>query len=249
MKYVTYLVTYLGNLLPKYYIGSTSEDKVNSGKYFGSISSIKYKNIFSTELKNNTHLFNIKVLSYHDTRTEALEEELRLQIQYNVIKSKDYMNESFAIVNGFFGRDISGKNHPMWGRKHSQETKLKLSTSRKKRLITEETKRKISESHKGKTISEEQKEKLRIINSGKILSEETKNKISESKKGSKPWNFGICKDIIVQVDLKNGDVIKEWKNLLELEEAGYQKSNVINVCKGKRKSHKGYIWIYKKSFE
>jgi hypothetical protein len=27
MKYVTYLVTYIGDKLPKYYIGSTSEER------------------------------------------------------------------------------------------------------------------------------------------------------------------------------------------------------------------------------
>ena len=51
MKYVTYLVTYIGDKLPKYYIGSTSEDKVNSGKYFGSVASLKYKEI-SNEMKS-----------------------------------------------------------------------------------------------------------------------------------------------------------------------------------------------------
>lgn len=31
-------------------------------------------------------------------------------------------------------------------------------------------------------------------------------------------------------------------------ENGFQKSNVINVCNGKRKSHRGYIWMYKSDY-
>lgn len=139
-----------------------------------------------------------------------------------------------------------GENHPMFGKKHSKETKEKLSMRRKNRIITEETKKKISESNKGKKLSEETKEKLRIINTGKKLSEETKNNISKSKKGSIPWNYNIIKDIILQIDL-NGNIIKEWNSLIELEKAGYQKPNIINVCNGKRNLHKGFKWMYKKN--
>lgn len=247
MKYVTYLVTYSGYKLPKFYIGSTSEEKIKSGKYFGSIRSIKYKKIFYNEINNNIDLFKIQILSYHDTRIDALSEELKLHIEFDVVNSKDYINESFAMINGFFGRDVSGENHPMWGKKHTEETKKKLRLARKDRVITDETKRKISESNKGKTISEEQKEKLRIINIGKKLSIETKKKISDSKKGKKSWNYGNIKDIILQLDMYN-NIICEWISLIDIENAGYQKSNVINVCSGKRKTHGGYKWIYKSSY-
>jgi len=51
------------------------------------------------------------------------------------------------------------------------------------RKHTEETKKKISEAHKGKRLSEDAKEKLRKFNAGKKLSEEHKNNISKSLKG------------------------------------------------------------------
>lgn len=248
MKYVTYLVTYSGDKLPKYYIGSTSEEKAKSGKYFGSIRSQKYKETFLDEKKNNIHLFEIEILSIHLNRKDAISEELRLQIKYDVVNSHDYMNESLAAVNGFFGRDVSGKNHPMYGKKHSLETRNKLKNARRKRITTEETKRKMSESLKGRKISEEQKEKLRIVNIGKKLSGETKKKISKSRKGSIPWNQGLIKDTILQIDIDN-NILKEWDSLIEIEKSGFQKSNVINVCNGKRKSHKGYKWVYKSKFE
>jgi len=58
MMYVTYLVTYTGDKLPKFYIGSTSEEKVLSGKYFGSVSSKKYKNIFLDEKKKSSRIIS-----------------------------------------------------------------------------------------------------------------------------------------------------------------------------------------------
>lgn len=114
--YVVYLTTYLGDKLPKYYIGSTSNRKILSGKYFGTVTSKRYGKIFNYELKNNKHLFSVEILSYHKTRKEALSEELRLQKQKNVINSNDYINESYASINGCFGRNVSGKNNPMFNR-------------------------------------------------------------------------------------------------------------------------------------
>lgn len=45
-----------------------------------------------------------------------------------------------------------GPNNPMYGRKHSDESKLKQSTIKKGKKFTEEHKRKISESKKGKSL-------------------------------------------------------------------------------------------------
>ena len=134
------------------------------------------------------------------------------------------------------------------GVKSSDETKEKLSIKRRLRVTTDETRKKMSESQKGKVLSEEHKDKIRISNLGKIVSEETKEKQSIAKIGKPTWNKGTIKDIILQIDI-DGNIIKEWDNLIELEEYGYQKSNVINVCVGKRKSHKGFKWVYKSDFK
>jgi len=110
--FVVYLVTYSGDKLPKYYIGSTTKNKIDKG-YMGSVRSKKWKKIFQEEIKNNRHLFDIEILSTHKTRKEALSEELRLQKEKDVVKSKDYFNESFACVNGFFGMEISYEHKKM----------------------------------------------------------------------------------------------------------------------------------------
>lgn len=71
---------------------------------------------------------------------------------------------------------MSGENNPMFGKKHSSDTKRKMS---KKRL--------------GKKISKEAKQKLSKANLGKVLSEETKTKISKSLSGKKNYRHNPIK--------------------------------------------------------
>lgn len=110
--YCTYLTVYYGNKLPSRYIGSTSLVKISNG-YNGSVTSTKYKDIFLKEQRNNKHLFKTRILSIHATRKEAFEEELRLQIKYDVVKSNRYINMSLAQSNGYFGG--SGTDNGMYG--------------------------------------------------------------------------------------------------------------------------------------
>jgi len=75
------------------------------------------------------------------------------------------------------------------GKKHSEETKLKMSKASKghQRCLgnvhSEETKRKISEGNKGKILSEEHKKKLSKARKGLKLSDKWKEKISKSNIG------------------------------------------------------------------
>ena len=61
------------------------------------------------------------------------------------------------------------------GKKHSEETRRKISESHKGKILSEETKRKLSEANKGNTYHK-----------GKKHSEETRIKMSESHKGHPP---------------------------------------------------------------
>jgi hypothetical protein len=115
-NYVVYLTTYSGDKLPKYYIGSTSRINIESGKYFGSVRSRKYKAIFESEKINNILLFSVEVLSYHESRKDALAEELRLQKLHSVVLSTEYFNEAYATVNGYFGRSAKGKDSSKYGK-------------------------------------------------------------------------------------------------------------------------------------
>ena len=187
MKYVVYLTHYTGVKLPQFYIGSSTKDKITAG-YNGSVKSKKWKSIYELEQKTNKQLFKTRILSYHTTKIEALQEELRLQKLHKVVSNSKYFNEAYATINGFFGRDVSGTLHPMYGKTHSEKTKKSWSEKRKGAKVSEATKKRLSEIQKGrpgKPHTEATKEKLRLVNSGKKHSESAKKKISASNVGRK----------------------------------------------------------------
>jgi hypothetical protein len=118
--YCVYLTTYSGDKLPPYYIGSTSIAKISNG-YKGSVSSLEFKQIWDDEICNHPELFNVKILSEHSIRKDAIIAELNYQIQYDVVKSSEYINKSLAQPDGFFGMDVFGSNNPMYGRNRTGE--------------------------------------------------------------------------------------------------------------------------------
>ena len=100
-------------------------------------------------------------------------------------------------------------------------------------IFTEEMRKKTSEARKGTHISEETKKKISEARKGKPQTEEHKKKRAESKK--RP---------VIQYD-KNNNYIKKWKSALDVElECGISRCHIASVCKGKRGSAGGYIWIY-----
>jgi hypothetical protein len=135
-KYCVYLIRYSGNKLPKFYIGSTSIEKINNG-YLGSVKSKKWEKVFEEEKKRNKDLFSVEIISKHETRGDALISEYKLQRERNVVKSSDYFNESFANINGYFGRDVRGEINPMYGRKN-EVIAINVKTNEKKRVSVEE---------------------------------------------------------------------------------------------------------------
>lgn len=119
--YCVYITYYKGNKLPQKYIGSSSIEKIKNG-YRGSVSSLEYKETWESEIKNNPTLFETKIISKHRTRKKALEKELEIQKQYNVVESTEWINKSYAQPNGFFGMDVSKEKNPMYGRIRKGET-------------------------------------------------------------------------------------------------------------------------------
>lgn len=112
------------------------------------------------------------------------------------------------------GMPCKNKGNPAWnkgkpspmkgikGKKHSEETRRKISEALKGKKISKKHRRKISEAQKGKKISQETKRKISealkgkkksqesvrkqiISNNGYKHSDESKQKISDSKKGKK----------------------------------------------------------------
>lgn len=95
-----------------------------------------------------------------------------------------------AIIN------MSGENHPMYGKHHSEETKRKMKEAKKN--MSKEEKLKWIESISGKNhplygkhLSDDVKEKISIANKGRTRSEEARSNISNATQGRIPWNKGI----------------------------------------------------------
>jgi hypothetical protein len=127
--YCVYLTTYKGSLLPPFYIGSSTLSRLLAG-YNGSVKSRKYSAIWKQERLNNPDLFSTRILSgRYKTAQEAQEVEHRLQRSLNAVRSPMYINMSYATKNGCFGRDVSKELHPMFGRKHTNASRVKISAN------------------------------------------------------------------------------------------------------------------------
>ena len=144
----------------------------------------------------------------------------------------------------------------------SEETKKKMSESRKGKCISEEVKKKRNEAYnsgmKGKHHSEETKRKLRDANRGKCLSEEHKQKIGNALKG-KHFSEEIKRNMS---ELRKGKNSPWWGKHLSEE----TKRKMSDAHKGKNKgrhhseetkrkismAHRGeksYLWKGGISFE
>ena len=237
MSFVVYLTRYHGTLLPPKYIGSAPENKVKSGLYFGTITSKKWSKIFKEELRNNKNLFSIEILSYHETRQEALSEEFRLQKLNDVVKSGEYFNEGFASKNFFHGN------------KHTEKTKNKLSISSKNVFLnlTQEQKtrifKKISESNKRAWQNPSTNEKLikangSYKNKGRKHSAETILNMSKAHLGFKQNKETIEKRV---KKLRGQKRTEETKKLISMKRKGSKiseqgRKNMSNAAKNRKVS-------------
>lgn len=96
---------------------------------------------------------------------------------------------------------------------------------------------------KGRIFSDETKSKLSKARIGKTHTEESKNKIGNARKGKK----SILRKSVVQLALDN-TFINEYDNIRGLDELGFHNSAVVMCCKGSRRTHKGYKWMYKDEY-
>lgn len=139
----------------------------------------------------------------------------KLNPSYNMTKGGDGGDTSFseAFKNSRISHSINmrGKGNPFYGRKHSEETKKKISLKKIGSKLSAETKDKISKACKGRKPSKESIEKLSLLN-------------------SKIW-FLICPD---------GNKIKV-KNLAAFcREKNLDQRNMCNMYRGIYKTSKGY---------
>lgn len=64
--------------------------------------------------------------------------------------------------------------------------------------------------------------------------------------GLKRSQFQDAKRPVVQIDLKTGQIIKEYDSAKATVKDGFHRQSVGRVCRGERPHHKGYGWEYKR---
>jgi hypothetical protein len=167
--YVVYLTSYMGNLLPPFYIGSSSLEKVQKG-YNGSVTSIAHGATWRAERKEHPALFRTVILSEHESRQEALDAERALHEALGVVEHPFFINQAIAGIhprNSGKGRKMSAKTRDALraanvGKKHqykpraprppiTDETRAKLSAAaraRTPRKFSDEARQRIAEAAK-----------------------------------------------------------------------------------------------------
>lgn len=158
---------------------------VNQKIYVGS--SINLKKRFNTHINSlikNTHHSKTMQRAYNKYGKDSFIFEVveLVELKENLlIREQYYMDELNPFGdNGFNNERIAGSK---LGFKHTEETKKKMSETRKGRTRTEETKKKMSESAKGKERSAEHSRKLGEASIGRIKTDETRSKLSKALKG------------------------------------------------------------------
>jgi hypothetical protein len=143
---------------------------------------------------------------YDSSRRIKIPEDRKrvVYLRQNLTEDEAYKLETEFILR--FGRKDNGtgilRNESNGGKENhekivSQETRDRISKSNTGKKLSEETKQKLSVINTGKKLSAETRQKMSARMTGekhplygKPVSEETRRKISESHKGSIPWNKG-----------------------------------------------------------
>jgi hypothetical protein len=186
------------------------------------------------------------------THSNLLYEEVGSIEKYLIFFYGKYPNGKLCnITDG--GAGVIGIINPMFGKKHTDETKKIFSEQRM--------------GAKNHRYGKKNSEKLRKINSclmternlynnptkGKKRPEHIKKLLSNSKKGEKNPNFGktgvlsIFSKKVYQIDLKNKKIIKTYHSCTDAShENKIYVNSIYKCCAGVNKTAGGYIWEYVK---
>jgi group I intron endonuclease len=222
------------------YIGKTVrlKERLSNYKYCSGIS--EQKMLYNSIKKHGweSHTFEVLV------ETIEIDNLSNLEIQY----IKEFNTYHY---NNSKGMNLTLGGDGTLGRKVSEETKKKMIRAHIGSKRSEETKKLMSSLKKGKpsnrvgyVCSEETKQKVSKANKGKIHSSET----IEKRKNSFLRKMLNDHDCILQIDITNNKIIKEWYILPNdiNKHFGVTYSNIRKCLKGQKSHSLGYKWKYKK---
>ena len=73
--------------------------------------------------------------------------------------------------------------------------------------------------------------------------EENNNYATHNERSAKARINGKCSKKVLQLSL-TGELIKEWESTAECGRNGFTQQHVVDCCNGKRKTHKGFRFMY-----
>lgn len=239
----------------KIYIGQSIDIEKRFYSYKKLLRCKNQKKLYNSLKKYTPELHIFEILELVEDSSKLNERERYYQLKYNSIsdglnlmitgdehhpivlsdeskvKISNTLTEYFANLSDEERKLIYGKSSrkgraaTFKGKKHSEDTKLKMKKSHTGRIVTESTREKIRDKMIG-----------RVITWGDKISKANKGKSINKGKGTKQ---------IIQYT-KEGEFIKEWNSITEAHQTLNIPFNVISntVC-GYQKTGYGYLWKYK----
>lgn len=188
-----------------------------------------------------------EVLYSCETKEEACAKEIELIAKYHA-------------TDPDIGYNISlGGTAPMFGRKHSEENKLKFSQQRKGeknafygRKHTEETKEKLRKANTGRKHTEEWKQQQSLRSKEWHKTHDNPMKGDHRFAGENNPMYGIrggdsCHARAVEQYSLDGEYIQTFASIIEARQAiapNVKSSHISDCCSGKRNKWRGYKWKY-----
>ena len=230
--FVIYSIT--NKINNKRYIGVTTNFYNRKRVHLWAMKNLKHKNEKLLEAVKKYGFENFSIDIIEESEGDWIE---ALKKENYYINFYDSHNNGYNRSDGFDGSSLYKpseeilikqsermKGNKYWlGRKHTDEEKKKISEANKGKFVSEESRRKMSEARKGKMTGKDNPFY------GKHHTEEFKKKISKK---------------VLQFTL-DGVFIREWESTMECGRNGFSQSAVCECCQGKRKSHKGFCFMYK----
>lgn len=159
----------------KVYIGSSKDIYTRWKQHKSDLNRNRHPNPYMQKSYNKYG----KIYFVYSILEECTEDKLLEREQY-------YLDYVFEANNTFNLALIAGS--PTKGRKkpHTEETKKKISETKKGKNLSDEHKKALSDSHKGHKATESTKERMRISRANrKPITEETRQRMKDAAKGRK----------------------------------------------------------------
>jgi group I intron endonuclease len=211
----------------KRYVGSTIDPKRRKVVHFRKLRQGKHHSIVLQRAfdKYGEGAFFFSVIEENIPQDYLIEREQywleKLQPEYNIAK-------------------IAGSRI---GVPASEETKAKMRTANKGRVLSSEHKEKIGNALRGRVreINPEWRDKLTASCFGRVHTLETKAKLSKARMGSVPTN----RKSVQQVDVITGEIIRTWPCMAHASnELGIDNGDISKVASGKNSTAGGFKWRY-----